>query len=528
MVPQYFVVLDSLPYLPNGKVDKNSLPLPNISVFNKNSDYVPPRNKLEQEIANIFEKILGVTSVGIHDNFFDLGGDSLLAMNVQVALMKISNNITYSDIFMYPTVQSLAAKLNSYLSTNNYKDTEYDFSKINKVLANNCMFPDEIENTKVGNILITGVTGFLGMHILDAYLSKYPNKKIYCIIRDEPGLSPKKKLLSRLHFYFGNKYDDLIDSKIIIITGDITSSNFGLDENAAQEIANNISCIINSAAKVSHYGNYADFKKINVDGTNNVIEFCKKYNKKLYHVSTISVSGNTLATGSYTKQNIKEDIIFKEDNLFIGQNLDNVYVKSKFEAEKLVLNACADGLKAYILRIGNLMPRFSDGKFQTNSSENAYMNRLLSFSKLGCIPDYLLDNYAEFTPVDYCANAIIKIMAHSTDSNRIFHIFNNNNVTVKDLINIFKEISPIEVVSNEEFKNKINLILNKNNSNDILSGILSDFDKNKNLVYTSNIHIDADFSSKYLEDIGFSWPTITKDYLLMLLKTFIMEDEHAC
>ena len=63
-----------------------------------------------------------------------------------------------------------------------------------------------------------------------------------------------------------------------------------------------------------------------------------------------------------------------------------------------------------LLRVGNLMNRYSDGTFQPNVDENAYISRLLSFSKIGCMPEYLTNGYMEFTPIDCCSEAIIKIM----------------------------------------------------------------------------------------------------------------------
>ena len=72
--------------------------------------------------------------------------------------------------------------------------------------------------------------------------------------------------------------------------------------------------------------------------------------KKLYHISTLSVSGEAFDTSiANNKQNATT--LFRENNLYIGQSLENVYVRSKFEAECLVLDSIIDGLDAYILRV---------------------------------------------------------------------------------------------------------------------------------------------------------------------------------
>ena len=77
-----------------------------------------------------------------------------------------------------------------------------------------------------------------------------------------------------------------------ILKGDITYDNFGIDYTTLNEILNNINIVINSSAVVKHYGDYNIFKLINIDGTKNIINFCRRFHKKLLHLSTLSVSGN--------------------------------------------------------------------------------------------------------------------------------------------------------------------------------------------------------------------------------------------
>jgi hypothetical protein len=80
MVPSVWVVLETMPLTPNGKIDRKALPEPDAS--GQANEYVAPRNELEIKLAKIWEALLKVERVGIHDNFFELGGHSLLAMRV--------------------------------------------------------------------------------------------------------------------------------------------------------------------------------------------------------------------------------------------------------------------------------------------------------------------------------------------------------------------------------------------------------------------------------------------------------------
>lgn len=519
MVPSYFIVLDSFPYLNNGKIDKNALPKPELSTSCSNSNYVAPQNKLELQIANIVQNLLSIYPISIDDNFFELGGDSLLAINLQIELLKINESITYSDVFMYPTIRELANKIasNSKGYTNNIIDGNFkDFEPI----LNNCtVLPKNLTYHSLGSIAISGTTGFLGAHVLDYFLQ---NEKgvAYCLIRPEPGLTLENKLVNKLHYYFGNKYDDLLGNRIVIVNSDICIKNLGLSDNQIEDLASKITCVVNCAAKVSHYGNYNDFKKVNVTGTENIVNFCMKYNKPLYHVSTLSVSGNGLVDQAHIEQDFKDEVTFSENNFYINQSLNNVYVRSKFEAEKLILSSILNGLDGYIFRIGNLMNRYSDGKFQNNVDENAYISRLLSLSAIGCIPDYLLDGYMEFTPVDSCAEAIIRIMQCDHKDNRVFHLFNHNHVDIKRFLDVFNDYRKIDIVSDNDFIAKIDTLLEQKDSSKILSGIIKDFDNNRRLVYKSNIKLKSDFTIDFLDKLGFYWPNIDTNYLKQFFDYF--------
>jgi len=112
MVPQHFVVLDSIPLSPNGKADRRALPEPKIDRIDDTS-YVAPRNKTEQGIADIWKDLLKINRVGVNDSFFDLGGHSLLLVKMHRRLKAdFAGRLTIVDLFQYPTVAALAAFMN--------------------------------------------------------------------------------------------------------------------------------------------------------------------------------------------------------------------------------------------------------------------------------------------------------------------------------------------------------------------------------------------------------------------------------
>ena len=112
MVPAAFVLLDALPLTPNGKVDRRVLPAPGEVAPELERAYVAPATALEQTVAEVWREALGTGAVGVHDNFFDLGGHSLLLAQVQAGLREaLRRDVRIVELFEHPTVASLARHL---------------------------------------------------------------------------------------------------------------------------------------------------------------------------------------------------------------------------------------------------------------------------------------------------------------------------------------------------------------------------------------------------------------------------------
>lgn len=113
MIPSVFLPLQEFPLTSNNKVDRQALPLPTHSNQVLEMIHEPPKTKLEQTIAEIWQEALNIEAVGINDNFFDLGGHSLLIVRVHAELQKkLQKEITIIDFFQNPTVKLLAEYIN--------------------------------------------------------------------------------------------------------------------------------------------------------------------------------------------------------------------------------------------------------------------------------------------------------------------------------------------------------------------------------------------------------------------------------
>jgi amino acid adenylation domain-containing protein len=112
MIPSSFVIMDILPLLPNGKVDRKALQPPEGGRSHSEAKYVPPRSPVESMLTEIWEQVLGIKRVGVYDNFFELGGHSLLATKVISRIRNVMKvEVPIRDLFENPTVASLSNRV---------------------------------------------------------------------------------------------------------------------------------------------------------------------------------------------------------------------------------------------------------------------------------------------------------------------------------------------------------------------------------------------------------------------------------
>ncbi|MFL0800290.1 MAG: LLM class flavin-dependent oxidoreductase [Agarilytica sp.] len=114
MVPNDVVVLDAMPLTPNGKVDRKQLPIPSEGGQSSAAAYEAPKDELQTTIVNIWQDTLKLDKVGVNDNFFDLGGHSLLIVRVhQLLKQQVDKPISLTDLYRFPTIGTLTEFLNS-------------------------------------------------------------------------------------------------------------------------------------------------------------------------------------------------------------------------------------------------------------------------------------------------------------------------------------------------------------------------------------------------------------------------------
>lgn len=505
MVPNYFVELETMPMTASGKIDRKNLPVPQINTVA--DDYIAPVTDQEVLLCKVLEELFEMEKISVTDDFFEIGGDSLRAIEYVAKAHHQGIELSLQDIFDYPTVRQMC----EHLAKNCRKKVCYgiqEFQRYEKLLARNQPRKDFCKQKKaLGNVFITGATGFLGAHIVYECLQN-DAEKIYCLVR-----GGQERLQSTLRYYFDDLFDELMGSKIIALEGDITRTEL------SKQLPDDIQTVIHSAATVKHYGSSKYFEQVNVEGTQNVVNYAEKVKAQLIHISTLSVSGNSLvdAFEMYRSEQIVE---FYETNFYMQQPLDNVYIHSKFWAERVVLEAMLRGLNAKIVRVGNLTNRISDLKFQMNYQSNAFLTRVKAALELGVLPDYLLDIYAEFSPVDQTAEGVVKIAQYGGDYT-VFHLNSNRVLYFDRMVEILNLLGvKMQVVSADQFHEMLQESLQQTKTEYIYEAFQNDLDGQGRLVYDSNIHIMNDFTVWFMKQVGFEWAEIDLEYMEKYLNYF--------
>ena len=506
MVPTVFMQIDEMPQTPNGKTDVKALPEPKLELT-----YVAPKNKMEQTICAIYSSILDIDIVGAEDNFFEIGGTSLIASKLIIELLKQDYNVKYDDIFRNQTPRKLA----SFLSGDEMSDDldvdiieNYDYSRINSLLEKNT-FENFAKGTnlELGNVLLTGVTGFMGIHVLYEYI-KNEEGTLYCMLRKGKFDSCEERLIDLMNYYFDEDLSDLIGSRIILSEGDITELD---DFKKLDEYP--IDTIINCAAIVKHYTHDDYIFRVNVDGVINGLEFAEANNINYVQISTTSV------LDEYTEDTDITDIHCDERTLYWGQDLSNKYLNSKFLAERMVLEKALSGLNVKIIRVGNLMGRDSDGVFQKNFDTNAFLNNIKAIKNLKATIAPISEEMVELSPIDYVAKATLEL-AKTPKECTVFHAVSDKLIPNRDIFDVISSFGyPIEEVSPEEFREIYEQNMNENIQGMITADLsINDFDLDEDADIEEYEDDDGelvmiDQTLEILDSLGFNWPECDKDYL---------------
>ena len=529
MVPDAFMQMDSMPMTPNGKINRKALPAPEMK---RATEYEAPVGEMEELFCNIFSDVLKIKEVGATDNFFEIGGTSINAIKVIVEASKNGAQIVFNDIFNLKTPRALAAFVSEELrvkseefhavqgeprvertlqpSLPNTPEAEH-FAPLNALLGVNNL--DSFRNGKrqtIGDVLLTGATGYLGIHILNELLTNY-HGKIICPIRAKDNDEALNRIKTLFFYYFERtEAFSHFDERVIAFAAEVTQPD-ALDKaaeaNSSLFALRSSLTVVNCVANVKHFSAGNDIEMVNIESVRHLITFCLRTGSRLIHISTNSIAGISI-------DNVPgPEVRLSEQDFYIGQNVDaNKYVYSKFKAEELVLDAIAHhGLNAKIMRVGNLSARQRDGEFQINFNTNNFLAMLRAYVVIGMIPYDALDKLFEFSPIDEVAHAIMQL-AQTPKECMVFHPSNTHRQFLSDILMGFAEAGiTLRRVENEEFQQALDKMMENSDLVTLLRPLMA-YDMGAGH-QTRWIEATNNYTTQVLYRLGFQWPPTAADYV---------------
>ena len=509
MVPAATMQIDAIPLNQNQKVNRRALPAPQIQVEER--DYVAPVGEVEKLFCEIFAGILSLDKVGATDNFFELGGTSLMVTKVIIEADKAGKHVAYGEVFDHPTPRLLAQFVSGAAPAEEKDAVEesFDYSGIDAMLQrNNVKTFLEGERQSLGNVLLTGATGYLGIHLLRELIDS-DAATITCLVRAKNQEAAEQRLKNLLFYYFETSFAPLFGERLFVVCGDVTT-DFA---KAIPEGYPAVDTVFNSAANVKHFSKGTDIEDVNIGGARRCVEFCLRTGARLVHISTTSVGEIWIDRGD-GRQVPQLD----ERKLWFGQFLDNRYIHSKFLAERLILEAVAHhGLNAKVMRVGNLAPRSSDGEFQANFNSNSYMGRLKVFHILGCCPVDSYDEPTEMSPIDETAKAVV-LLASTPKDCTVFQPFNNHTELLGDVLTVMeKEGGSMRFVEVGEFQQAVAMAGQDPEKAKLLAAMLA-YQDVAHGQRALTIERDNRYTCNVLHRLGFSWSDTSSEYITQMIR----------
>jgi amino acid adenylation domain-containing protein/thioester reductase-like protein len=451
MVPASFVSLIEFPLTFSGKVDLKALPPPDDFEKNLRKQFIPASTATEKRVAEIWKQILNRDTIGMEDNFFDLGGNSLRAAELSVRIMDTFNiSIPAQILFDLSYVPILAQYIDTRGTKYNTQSFIQDEIERDIILHENIMPTGQLSKKvyQPENILLTGAGGFLGVYMLNELL-KSTNAKIHCLVRKSEFESAASRLMTTIK-NFGLENDvSLSNRRIIAVPSELSYDEFGIPHDQYEEMASKIDTIYHCGAQVNIMASYNKLRGSNVQGTSEIIKFAThRMDKPINYVSTLSAAYLKDENGALTEEFPSKSY----EDLFGG------YAISKWVSERLLTELKDRGTPTAIYRSGYISGDSTSGVTNINDSLLLLIKGCI---ELGFAPD--MQEQVTILPVDFVSKAIIKISLFTPEESNTYHIDHPTGIMWVDLVSWLNDYGyKIKVISMNEWKKKLRTITQDN------------------------------------------------------------------
>jgi amino acid adenylation domain-containing protein/thioester reductase-like protein len=418
MIPAVFVALDQMPMTPEGEPARDALAPPATHPA-RPPDQAGPRTLVQAGLVYLWSELLRIDRVGLDDDFFALGGNSLLAAEM-LAHARVMFGITADyvrpltrSLLRDPTLRAFAqatqdARAGRLAVHGGEKPVDFareaEFSVAGRHHAHPRHGPPDWRRPR--EIFLTGSTGFFGAHLLSELLAA-TTARVWCLVRAPDAPQAMARITAA-----GARYElaDLPADRVVPLPGDLASPRLGLSPGQFCELARSVDIIYHAGAAVNFIYPYEELRAANVTGTREVIRLAAEARGiPVHYVSTTAVLAGLGVMG--VREVTEETPLAHADRLGVG------YVETKFVAEELLRNAERAGLPVAIYRPLDIVGSLRTGVWHTE----AEMCALIRFvTDTGLAPD--IDLPLDFVPADVCAAAVRHISVADGAPGRTYHL----------------------------------------------------------------------------------------------------------
>ncbi|RYP01687.1 hypothetical protein DL764_006150 [Monosporascus ibericus] len=417
-IPEAIIPLEKFPLNPNGKKDKPALPLKEAAELDAalNEAHVSTDVQMtgaEKDVAEIWRNLIKRPIVP-DDNFFDIGGHSILAQQMlfQVNKKWPGHGLTMNTVFRNPTLAAFAGEIERQASSPTLEsemEKGEDYAMDAKLLEQTlpAQFPKSegtISASSDITVFLTGATGFLGAFLLRDLLARQkPKARVIVHVRAKDESEAVDRVRRSCTAY--GVWEESWKPRISAVTGSLGEPRLGLSEDKFNQLAGEVDVVVHNGAQVHWVLPYSSLKPSNVQGTLDILSLCASGKpKQLAFVSSTSV----LDTPHYVKlsqESIKQagtGVPEADDLSGSATGLGTGYGQSKWVAEYLVRSAGQRGLRGTIIRPGYVL---GDSKSGVTNTDDFLVRMAKGCIQLGSRPS--IDNTINMVPVDHVARVVV-------------------------------------------------------------------------------------------------------------------------